>query len=163
MIAIVVAVSENGVIGDQGKIPWHLPADMQRFKQLTTGHTVIMGRKTWESLPDRFRPLPDRYNIVLTRDAMYRAEGGYVTFSLESALMPGTPNTVFVIGGSEIYAQALPLADRVYLTKVHAMFPGDTYFPWLGKKDWQLVSVELYSPDEKNPYSYEFRTYERIR
>ncbi|MDP2109045.1 MAG: dihydrofolate reductase, partial [Rhodocyclaceae bacterium] len=111
-LTLVAAVAKNGVIGDSNALPWHLPEDLKHFKQLTSGHAVIMGRKTWESLPLRFRPLPGRLNIVLTRDPRYVAEGAMVVHTLQEALKVGAGGTAFIIGGAELYAHALPLADR---------------------------------------------------
>jgi dihydrofolate reductase len=125
MITLVVAAADNGVIGKAGAIPWRLPEDLKRFKALTLGHTVAMGRKTWESLPATNRPLPGRRNLVVTRDPRWSAAGAE-TASLEQAL--SAPADVFVIGGGEIYAAALPLAGRIELTEVHGDFAGDAFF-----------------------------------
>jgi dihydrofolate reductase len=150
VIAIVVAHSRNRVIGRDGDLPWHLPTDLRRFKALTTGGTVVMGRKTWESIPDRFRPLPDRRNVVVSRNGCDAPE---VCRSVEDALI----QDCFVIGGGEIYAQALPLADRVYATEVAEEVEGDAFFPRLD--GWR--EVERSAPVEENGHVYEFATYER--
>ena len=124
-IVLVVAVAENGVIGQGGKIPWHISEDLKRFKALTMGHTVVMGRKTWDSLPRK--PLPGRANVVVTRQKDWNAEGAITAASLGEAIA-GTSGTVMVIGGGEIYAAALPMATRVELTEVHQGFDGDAKF-----------------------------------
>jgi dihydrofolate reductase len=151
VIAIVVAHSRNRVIGRQGDLPWHLPSDLKRFKELTTGGTVVMGRKTWESIPERFRPLPDRRNVVISRNGCSAPE---VCRSVEEALV----GDCFVIGGGEVYAQALPLADRVYATEVSAEVDGDVTFPPLGP-EWR--EAERSGEMEEGGYAYAFVTYER--
>lgn len=133
-VYLVAAVAANGVIGASGKMPWHLPEDLRHFKALTLGHPVIMGRKTWESLG---KPLPGRENIVVTRSPGYAAPGASVAGSLEGALAfcAGEP-VAFVIGGGELYAQALPLADGLVLTEIQRVYAGDTYFPSLDRSAW---------------------------
>ncbi len=163
MISLIVAAAENGVIGRDGRIPWHLPGDLPRFKQLTMGHPIIMGRKTYESIG---QPLPGRYNIIVTRDGRYRARGAVVAHSIEEALQKARQadggDEVFVIGGSQIYEAAMPLADRLYLTKVRAEVAGDAYFRYQ-KGEWKEIEHEEHQPDEKNPYAYAFCVLERIR
>jgi len=134
-VYLVAAVAANGIIGARGRLPWHLPEDLKHFKALTLGHPVIMGRKTWESLG---RPLPGRENIVVTRAAGYDAPGASIAASLEAALAlcAGEP-VVFVIGGSALYAAALPLADGLALTEIHRDFDGDTRFPEFDRKAWR--------------------------
>ncbi|KAB2897515.1 MAG: dihydrofolate reductase, partial [Burkholderiaceae bacterium] len=130
---LIYARAANGVIGKDGTMPWHLPEDLAHFKQLTQGHPVVMGRKTWDSLPARFRPLPGRANIVVTRQAGWQADGAQRAASLEDALALCTQApTVWVIGGAQIYAQALPLADRVEVTEIERDFDGDAHAPTLG-------------------------------
>ena len=164
-IALIAAMDEGRVIGSRGKIPWHLPADMKHFKELTTGRPVIMGRKTFEAIG---KPLPGRANIVLTRDARYGAPGCRVVTSLHDALRAaadgamGEVGDVFVIGGEEIYRLALPHADIIYLTKVHGSFKGDAHFPDFNENEWQLVRTEPHAKDDTNPLDYDFLTYERI-
>lgn len=159
MIALVVAVSENGVIGSKNGLPWHLPADLKKFKRLTTGHAIIMGRKTWESIG---RPLPDRRMLVVTRDPGKLAGQPVEAFaSLEAALAAAGEDEVFVIGGGEIFREALPRAGRVYLTRVHADIPGDITFPSLPEAEWREVAREDHEPDGKNPHAYSFLVYER--
>lgn len=144
-IAVVVAHSRNRVIGRDGDLPWHLPTDLARFKELTAGGTVVMGRKTWDSLPERFRPLPNRRNVVVSREGL----------GLEEALGDAP---CFVIGGGEIYAQALPHADRVYATEIDTEVEGDVTFPELGP-EWR--ETERSEPIEENGHVYAFVTYER--
>ncbi|QOY38014.1 type 3 dihydrofolate reductase [Anaerobacillus isosaccharinicus] len=157
MISLIVATGENRVIGLNNKMPWHLPADLAYFKNTTSGHAVVMGRKTFESIG---RPLPNRTNIILTRDENFQAEGCQVIHSVEEALQLGKVQDLFIIGGAEIYHQFLAQADRVYLTYIEENFEGDTFFPEL-TDEWKLVSTEKHLPDEKNQYNYEFRVYEK--
>ncbi len=141
-ISIIAAMAENGVIGRDGQLPWHLKADLQRFKRLTMGHTIIMGRKTWESIG---RPLPGRRMVVVTRQNGYQAEGVQVAASLDDALALARlagDEEAFIIGGAEIYRLALPLADRLYLTRVLAPVEGDTTFPEFDASHWRLVESE---------------------
>jgi len=158
MIALVVAMAENRVIGKNNQLIWHLPADLKFFKNLTTGHPIIMGRKTYESIG---KPLPNRTNIVITRQPDFKAEGCLVAHSLNEALMMAQQldSEIFVIGGAEIYRQAMFLADTIYLTKVHHQFEGDTFFPEIDSILWKEVSREKHEPDEKNSYPYSFVTY----
>ena len=157
IIALIVAVAENGVIGRDGKLPWRIPEDMKWFKARTEGRPLIMGRKTWESFPKR--PLPGRTNIVITRDASYKAEGGVVVTSLAAALDVAygeEPEEIMVIGGAEIYRAALPLARRIYLTSVHGEIAGDTHFPVLDRADWNETIVGVYPSSETRPIGYSF-------
>ncbi len=158
-IAIVVAMAANRVIGRDNRLPWYLPADLKHFKQLTLGKPVVMGRKTYASIG---RPLPERINIVVTRDRDYQAPGCVVVHSLEEALAAaGEAAEVMVIGGAEFYRQVLPLADTLYLTRVHAEFEGDTVFPVFDEADWEEVARTDCEPDEKNPWAYSFLQLER--
>jgi len=158
MISIIAAVAENGVIGDKNQLLWHIPEDLKHFKAVTSGHPVVMGRKTYESLG---RPLPNRTNIVITRQEL-EIEGCCVVHSLEEALAPfPADEEVFVIGGAELYAQALPLAGRFYLTRVHRAYEGDTRFPAWNPAEWRLVACEARNCGEKYPYPFTFETYER--
>lgn len=137
-IVLIAAVARNRVIGRDNRLLWNIPEDMAHFKTLTAGQTVIMGRKTWESLPPRFRPLPGRRNIVISRQAGYAAPGGEVAGSLEIALaLASTAAMAFVIGGEQIYGQALPLADRLEITEVDLSPEGDAWFPEIAAADWQ--------------------------
>jgi dihydrofolate reductase len=158
LIAIVVAHAANGVIGREGELPWRLPSDLRHFRELTTGHAVVMGRTTWESLPPSFRPLPERRNIVLSRRPGYVADGAEVFDSLDSALA-ACDGDCFVIGGDATYRQALPLASRVYATHVDADVEGDAYFSPLLQSDWRCV--ESSDPIAENGYTFTFRTFER--
>ena len=152
-------MAENRVIGVNNTLPWRLPADLRYFRQLTTGHHVIMGRRNYESIG---KPLPDRTNIVITRNPAYQAPGCEVKHSLVDALhgIQDDPE-VFVIGGAEIYRQAMADADRMYLTLVHADISGDTYFPEFDPQEWDEISRTQHEADEKNPYAYSFLIYDR--
>ncbi len=158
---IMVAKASNNVIGKNNNLVWHLPADLKFFKATTKGHTLIMGRKTFESLAN---PLPQRDSWIVTRNKDYRCEGATVFHSLESALAAGKKKgleTVFILGGGEIYRQSMELADKMIITEVHHNFDGDTYFPEIAKEIWQEVSREEHKADEKNKYDYAFVRYER--
>ena len=159
LLTLIAAVASNGVIGIANRLPWHLPADLKQFKQLTTGHTVIMGRKTWESLPEKFRPLPGRRNIVVTRNGEYRAEGATVAASLPAAVAAAQSGEAFVIGGAELYAAALPLADRLQLTEIAAAFDGDTHFPVIDPAHWREAARE--TGQDETGLGYAFVTYQR--
>ena len=156
MIKIIVATSKNKVIGNNNELIWKLSSDLKRFKELTTGHPVVMGRKTYESIG---KPLPNRRNIIITRNLEYEVNGCEVVSSLEEALLI-TNNDCFIIGGGEIYNQSIELADRIYLTLVHKEFEGDTRFPELGK-EWAKMSRKDFEADEKNEYDYSFIEYDR--
>jgi dihydrofolate reductase len=158
IIRLVVAVAENGVIGKDNTLIWHLPADLKWFKESTTGFPIIMGRKTFESVG---RPLPNRRNIVITRDASYAREGIEVVNSTAEALAICTQEErVSVIGGGEIYRMFMDVADELYLTRVHHSFEGDTYFPGPGG-EWKLVSEVKNEPDEKNKFPFSFMVYRK--
>lgn len=163
---MILAIADDGTIGHAGGIPWTIPEDLKRFKALTTGHAVIMGRKTWESLPDKVRPLPDRRNIVVSRDANYRAPGASLWHSLETALHWARFGTVqddpigpFVIGGAEIYRESLPLATRIYMTRVRCSPGGDTRLD-LDLAGWQATSREMIRGNA-HPIAFDFITLER--
>lgn len=160
-IALIAAVSENGVIGVSGGLPWRLPDDLRHFKRLTLDHTVIMGRKTWDEVG---RPLANRRNVVISRNPDFEAPGATVVPSLEEALALGaTEPRVWIIGGGEIYRQALPLADRLVLTVVHATVEGDTTFPSLDGGAWALESEEHHPADDRHAHAFSFREYRRVR
>jgi dihydrofolate reductase len=161
VVSIIAAVSDNGVIGLDNDLPWHVPADLRRFKRLTTGHHMIMGRRTWESIG--CRPLPGRPTIVMTRDEDYRVERARVAHSLAEALelVASDEDEVFIAGGEAIYRMALPVSHRIYLTRIHAEFDGDTRFPEFDADQWRVVAEERFEPDEKNRYPYSFLLYER--
>ena len=158
MISLIVAVAENGVIGDRNALLWHISEDLRHFKAVTTGHPVVMGRKTWESLG---RPLPNRTNVVITRQNI-EIPGCTVAHSLEEAvaLFPADEE-VFVIGGAQIYAAALPLARKFYLTRVFRAYEGDTRFPAWDEREWRLVSSESFSGGKDYPWPFAFELYER--
>lgn len=165
-LAIIVAQAENRVIGINNNLPWHLPEDLRYFKQVTMGKPIIMGRKTFESIG---RPLPGRTNIVVSRDTTYRPENVKVVNSLEAAkalaesiCMVNGCDEAMVIGGSEIYAQALPMIDRLYLTQVHASVEGDAYFPAFDPAEWAEMGREDFSAAGHNPYNYSFIVLQRI-
>lgn len=163
VLALIAAMGGNRVIGINNKLPWYLPADLAHFKQLTMAKPMIMGRKTWESLPGL---LPGRPHIVVTRDPAYQAKGAAVAHSLEAAIdqaiaQVGEDGEVMLIGGANLYAQALPLAQRLYLTEVDVSPAGDAWFPALDLAEWQLDDSESYPSDLKNPYSYRFLSYSR--
>jgi len=154
-IALVAAVAHGGVIGRAGTIPWRIPEDMARFRELTTGQPVVMGRKTWDSLPDRFRPLPGRRNVVVTRNAAWRAEGVERAESLDDALrLVDGAERVFVIGGGELYAQALPLADELLLTEIDADMDGDSFFPAWERSAFEEMSRERHVAENGTPYAF---------
>lgn len=160
-ISIIVAVADNYAIGKSNKLPWHLPADLKHFKQLTTGHAVLMGKRTYESLPNG--PLPNRKNIVLTSVLSEGVnEGYYEADSLEDAFeLCEHEENVFIIGGGAVYRQSLDIADSMYITWVHAEFAADAFFPEIDFDQWIEVSREDFPVDEKNPYPYSFVCYEK--
>jgi dihydrofolate reductase len=161
VISLVVAVARGGIIGRDGGLPWHISSDLKRFKQLTMGKPVIMGRKTWESLPKR--PLPGRQNIVITRDKTYRAEGAHCVASLAQALTAaGEVDEICVIGGGSIYREALPLAGRIYFTDVDLDVEGDTHFPVLTPNEWQETAREVHPRGEKDSAGFVLRVLERV-
>ena len=149
-IVLVLALASNGVIGKDGGIPWHISEDLKRFKALTLGHTVVMGRKTWDSLPKK--PLPGRVNVVVTRQANWHAEGATTASSLGKATS-GTSGQVMIIGGAEIYERALPLANRIELTEVHRAFDGDAFFTF-DRKGWRETAREDHVTPDGLRYSY---------
>ncbi len=160
MISLIVAASANNVIGVQGELPWRLSDDLRRFKDITMGKPIIMGRKTWDSIG---RPLPGRQNIVITRQESFAAEGCDVADSVDEALSTaGDVAEVMVIGGSEIYALFLPRADRLYLTRVHAEIEGDAFFPAISETEWRLAEAEHHDADERNEHAYSFQRFERV-
>lgn len=160
VISLVVAVSENGVIGTDGTLPWHLPADLRHFKALTMGKPVLMGRKTYESIG---RPLPGRRNIVVTRSSDWSQEGVHVVHDIESGIRAAAPcDDLMIIGGGEIYARTLERADRIYLTRVHVIVEGDTTFPTLDLEDWTCIDQQAHEPGPDG-VGYTFLTYVRKR
>lgn len=157
-VSLVAAVAENGVIGRGGGLPWHLPDDLRWFKQLTMGHAVVIGRRTYESLG---RPLPGRRWIVLSRDPLFHPAGVETAADLPAALATAGGGEVFVAGGAAVYRAALPLAERLYLTVVHARVEGDTRFPPLDFADWTLVEERRHDADARHAHAFTFRTYAR--
>ena len=154
-LSLIYAVSENHIIGSNGTLPWHLPADLAHFKKVTMGKPIIMGRKTFKSIG---KPLPGRQNIVLTRDTQYHHEGVTVVHSLKDAIHAAEDDDIFVIGGAEVYKKALPLANQIFETRVHAIVDGDTFFdPDLSH--WLEDSYESHKADTHNQYDYSFITY----
>jgi dihydrofolate reductase len=159
MLSIIAAVAQNNIIGKNNKLVWHMPADLRYFKNTTMGHTMIMGRKTFESFG---KPLPGRRSIVVTRQKDWHYEGVEATHSLEEAIeLAPKDQEVFIVGGAEIYRQALPLCNKMHLTVIHHDFEGDTAFPAVDFSEWELVSDIRHKADEKNKYDYSFMVYER--
>jgi dihydrofolate reductase len=165
-ITLIVAVADSGVIGRDNGLPWHLPDDLKRFKRLTLGKPIVMGRKTYESIG---KPLPGRHNIVVTRDPNYRAEGVTVAHDPEGAMRAagGTPGDlageVMVIGGAELFRLFLPLARRIHLTRVHGDIPGDVTWPALDSREWRLVEQEAHAADDRHAHAMTFEVWERQR
>ena len=159
-ITLIVAAAENNAIGKDNKMLWHLPNDFKYFKKNTLEHSVVMGRKTFESIG---RPLPERRNIILTRDLRYASEEVDVANSINEVMnYCRDEREIFIIGGAEIYKQTLPLASKVLLTRVHTFIDGDAYFPELLDHEWRLVSAEKHEKDEKHAFDYTFEVYERV-
>lgn len=156
-IVLIAAVAENNALGKENQLVWHLPNDFKRFKELTSGHHIIMGRKTFESFP---KPLPNRTHVVITRQKNYAPTGCIVVHNLEDALAICPPNeTLYIIGGGEIYQQALIYSHKIEITKVHAEFEADTFFPKINSSYWELIQSERNSKDEKHLYDYTFQTF----
>ncbi len=159
-VSAIVAAADNNAIGKDNRLLWHLPNDLQFFKRTTLGHPIIMGRKTYESVG---RPLPNRRNIIITHQPDYAVEGAEVAHSLQEAMALCIGNNeVFIVGGAEIYKQALPILGRIYITRVHTEVAGDTFFPDLDELEWVLVSEENHAPDDRHAYAYTFLVYERM-
>ena len=159
MLSIIVALSDNNVVGKENKLPWKLSADLKRLKAITMGHHLIMGRLTWESLG---RPLPGRTNVVITSDRNYKAEGGVVVRSLAEAInVSFQDDEAFIFGGGKVFKEALPLVDKIYMTRVHAKVDGDAFFPALAMNEWREIEREDFKADEKNQYDYSFITLRR--
>ena len=156
MITIIAAAAENNALGKDNTLVWHLPNDFKRFKQLTTGHYIIMGRKTFESFP---KPLPNRTHIIITRQKNYSPEGCIVVNSIEEALLKCPKDEeVFIIGGGEIYQQALPFTDKIELTRVHGSVDADTFFPNIDYGHWKLILEEAHKKDDKHNFDFTFQT-----
>jgi dihydrofolate reductase len=162
MIAAIVAIARNNVIGKNNDLPWYLPADLKHFKKITTGHTVVMGRTTYESIARRLgHSLPNRRNIVISKDKAYRADGCEVVHSIEKARSLFIVDNVYIIGGAQTYEQFFPYIDRLYVTEIDVDINGDTYFPAIDKSEWKETSREHHEKDDKNLYNYDFIVYER--
>lgn len=159
-LSLIVAMARNRVIGANGAIPWRLPNELQLFKRVTMGHHIIMGRKTWESIK---RPLPGRTSIIVTRQKDYAVPGALVVNSLQAAIAASSDDTeIFVIGGGELYRQALPIAQRIYLTTVDAEPQGDTLMPQFDRNSWREISSEHFAADAQHAHAYHFCVLERI-
>lgn len=157
MITIIAAAAENNALGKDNDLLWHLPDDFKRFKQLTSYHYIIMGRKTFESFP---KPLPNRTHVIITRQKSYQAENCIVVSSLKEALeVSPKDQPVFIIGGGEIYRQSMEIADSIELTRVHTHLDADTFFPEINPKDWKLIHQEFHPKDEKHQYSFTYQTF----
>ncbi len=166
-VSLIAALAENRVVGRNNQLPWHLPEDLKYFKRMTSGKAIIMGRKTYESIG---KPLPNRTNIVISRNPDFTAEGIKVVSNLKEAIafaedvnFVNAMDEVMIIGGAMIYEAALPLADRLYLTHVHANVEGDAYFPECDLNQWTEKGRELFKANESNPYDYSFVVYDKIR
>jgi dihydrofolate reductase len=165
IISLIVAVSENNVIGRNNDLPWHLPADMKFFKDTTMGHCVVMGRKNFQSIPDKYRPLSGRTNIVVTRQKDFTGEGVMIVHSIEDAIeYAGKKNETecFIIGGGEIFSQSIKYCDKIYLTRIHHVIEGDVFFPELNKNEWRQISRVDLAADEKHKYPFSFLVYKRV-
>lgn len=163
-LSIIVAASDNNIIGKDNALIWHLPADMQYFKETTMGHCVITGRKNYESIPEKFRPLAGRTNIVVTRDKDFIAPGAIVVGSIEEAIEKAyelEKEEIFIIGGGEIYRQTLHMADKLYITRVYGDFDGDVFFPQINESEWFEVGAQFNQADEKNKYETTRFVFER--
>lgn len=161
IISLIVAVSQNNVIGKDNKLPWHLPIDLKYFKNITWAMPVVMGRKTFESMG---KPLSGRANIVITRNKEWQAQGVKAVKSIDEAIIAATEldaNEIFIIGGAEIFRSALPLADKLYLTLIHENFDGDVFLPEINLNQWKLVKSKDVQPDDKTPYPLSFQLWER--
>lgn len=159
MLTMIAAAAENNALGKDNDLVWHLPDDFKRFKLLTSGHHILMGRKTFESFP---KLLPNRTHVIITRQEDYHPENTIVVSSLEEAIrVSKLDDQAFIIGGGEIYKMGIEFADRIELTRVHGEFDADTYFPEIDEEKWQLVKEEFHEKDEKHDYSFTYLTYER--
>jgi len=160
MITMIAAAGENNELGKDNDLVWHLPHDFKRFKELTSGHHIIMGRKTFESFP---KPLPNRVHLVITRNPDYKKEGAVVVHNIEKALEIAQEDPQpFIIGGGEIYTLGMQIADRIELTRVHGTFDADTFFPEIASEEWKLTASTRHEQDEKHAYTFTYETYDRI-
>ncbi|WP_300437785.1 dihydrofolate reductase [Christiangramia sp.] len=159
MLTMIAAAAENNALGKDNDLVWHLPDDFKRFKRLTSGHYIIMGRKTFDSFP---KLLPDRTHVIITRQKDFKPEGTIVVNSLEEAIrVSKLDEQAYIIGGGEIYKLGMHVADRIELTRVHGAFDADTYFPEIDEEKWELVKEQFHEKDEKHKYSFTYLTYER--
>jgi dihydrofolate reductase len=165
-LSMVVAAATNNAIGLKGKLLWNLPKDMDYFRNITLGHYVLMGRKSWEALPAKFRPLPGRTNIVVTRHTDFNPPGAHVAGSIDQGVQFARDNgeaELMIIGGGDIYQQALEQTDTIYLTRVHHSFPeADAFFPELDTNTWRQTNIERHNADKRNAYDFDFVVYQRI-
>tara|TARA_Y100001935_G_scaffold146585_1_gene121151 strand:+ start:1122 stop:1628 length:507 start_codon:yes stop_codon:yes gene_type:complete len=163
-VSLIVAVSKNQVIGRNNKLAWNLPNDMKYFSDMTKGHSVIMGRKNWESIPPKFRPLPKRENIIITRNSDYKANNAIVVSSVEEAIKSSRSNTdeeVFIIGGGEIYKEGFKYIDKLYITEIDAIIKGNTFFPEWDKKDWVEISRIHHPKDSRHEFKFDYVIYKK--
>lgn len=166
MISLVAAVAENGVIGKNNDLPWRLPDDMKFFMEKTRGHHVILGRKNYDSLPSKYKPLPNRTNIVVTRQKDFEADDCIIVHTIEDGLKHCRANNemeAMVIGGSDIYRLSLPYSTRLYITEIKAVVDGDVYFPEFDKHEWKEIARIPHTQDDRHAYAFDFVTYDRIR
>ncbi len=161
LLSLIFALDENNAIGKNNQLPWHLPADLKKFKQITMGHHMLMGRKTWESIG---KALPGRTSVVISRNAVIDLEGVVVRRSLQEAIdfarLEGE-NEAFIIGGAQLFKDAIPLADRFYLTRIHQVFDADTFLPPINMNEWEILEKQFFPKDEKNAYDFTFYVLER--
>ncbi len=163
-IAYVVAMDENRLIGRNNDLPWRLPDDLSWFRRQTIGKPCVMGRKTYDSLPDRFRPLPGRLNIVVTRNRHYEAPGAVVVHSVEEALKAaGDVEEIIIVGGADLFRRLLPIVDRLYLTRVHGAVEGDVYFPEFDPAQWQEIYLEEHAADDRHAFAFTWHILDRKR
>ena len=159
MITIIAAAGSNNELGKDNDLVWHLPKDFKRFKKLTTGHHIIMGRKTFQSFP---KPLPNRVHIVITRNTDYHPEGAIIVHSMTEALeLAKNDSQIFIIGGGEIYKLGMKIADKIELTRVNSSFEADTFFPEISSENWKLISEEFHLKDEKHKFNFSYQTFVR--
>lgn len=159
MITLIAAAAENNALGKDNAMLWHLPDDFKRFKEITTGHHIIMGRKTFESFP---KPLPNRTHVIITRQKGYTQEGCIIVDSIENAIAACPKDEdIFIIGGGEIYNLGMPFADIIELTRVHESFEADAFFPEINRNEWELISEEYHPTDEKHKVDFSFQTFAR--
>tara|TARA_B110000014_G_scaffold260855_1_gene251440 strand:+ start:731 stop:1234 length:504 start_codon:yes stop_codon:yes gene_type:complete len=163
-ISLIVAVSENMVIGKDNKLAWHLPDDMNYFSNMTKGHSIIMGRKNWESIPKKYRPLPERKNIVVTRNNKFEDKGAIIVNSIEKAVEKARrfdEEEIFIIGGGEIYKLGFAYVDKLYITEIYANIDGNTYFPKWNKENWKEISRISHPKDEKHEFDFDYVIYKK--